>query len=213
MNIIALLGWKNSGKDTVAKYLKSNYRFTHLKFARYIKDAANSIFPNLPLTYNELQALDVPKGTNVTETYDHLDYWEIDKDTPREEFGGKTKRDVLIDLAKYLKSTYGDDIFVNNIHREIELLYEQNTNSNIVISDLRFMVEFDWLKTLKHNVIYFDIRKFPLDENIEIYTDYLKIVNTIVYDNSLNYKLLVNNGRSKPEFYKMIDNTMGSLKL
>lgn len=181
MNIIALLGWKNSGKDTIAKHLVKRYNFYHLKFAQYIKDAANAIFPNITLFESELSYLN---------ENNELAYWEIDKDTSKEEFGGRTKREVLIDLAKYLKSTYGDDIFVNNINREIELMYEQCPNLNIVISDLRFMVEFDWLRTLDFaQVYYFDITRNLLNNN-EIYTEYLQIKNLLL--NNSNYSEIYN---------------------
>lgn len=134
MSIILLCGYKRSGKDTFANHLDEEHGFKHFKISKPLKDAVKNLF-------------------NFTESQIEGDLKElIDKDfntTPREvmKFVGTNMFQYKI---QQLLPNIGRNFWVNKLIKELESSKEKN----IVISDLRFIHEYESLHSycIKHNI-------------------------------------------------------------
>lgn len=134
MSIILLCGYKSSGKDTFANHLEEEHGFKHFKISKPLKDALKILF-------------------NFTEAHLEGDLKEIvDKDlktTPREvmKFVGTNMFQYKI---QELLPNIGRNFWVNKLVKELESSKEKN----IVISDLRFIHEYETLHCygMKHNI-------------------------------------------------------------
>lgn len=168
--IICICGYKRSGKDTVANYIESKYGYEHKKIAYLVRESVKLIF--------NLTDIELEDNKEIV-----LKEWDT---TPRK-------------IMQWL----GTDIFqykieeiIPNLNRKFWIKrfiqdLEDNKN-NIVISDIRFIHEYDELKNRYKNikiikVINDNIAKVDLHEsetefnNIE--SDY------IIYNNSTIHHL------------------------
>lgn len=122
--IIGLTGKAGSGKDTVADYLARTYGFKKYSLASPIKQAIASMF-------------------NVSEEF--LDNRNL-KESPRPELCELSYRELAISLGsdwgrKAIKERFNKSLWI--------LLAEKNIDftKNIVIPDIRFQDEVDWLES------------------------------------------------------------------
>lgn len=116
MRIIALTGWSESGKDTVADILVSEYNFKKYAIASPLKDLCASLygFPR--------ELADTHEGKKTI--------WRVG-------YKNKTIREILLDTAILDRSRFGDDIYVNKILDQIS----SEKPSSVVITDLRYFTE------------------------------------------------------------------------
>jgi len=143
--LIGLVGRKFSGKDTLGLYLIKKYSFTRLAFADSLKNACKIIFG-----FSDSQI-----NGDLKETIDP--FWGH---TPREilqKVGTDLFRNKLSDLCKNISS----DIWIKNIERQLESI----DTTNIVITDVRFPNEVDFIK--KHGGITIKITRPNLIHNFE----------------------------------------------
>lgn len=105
--VIAITGGDRSGKTTLAEKLSNDLGWPVRSFAEPLKEAARILFG----------------------------YDDSFKDTIHPDFG-KTHRDLIIELATHLRSTYRDDFFA----RLMPIF------GNFIIDDLRFLVEYEHIK-------------------------------------------------------------------
>lgn len=128
--IIGLLGFIGSGKGTVGDILVEN-NFTPLSFAGVLKDAVSSIFG----WDRALLEGDSDESRVFRETVD--DFWSTKfrkPITPRyilQYFGTEVCREKLL-----------DDIWVSSLERRIQ------QHANVVITDVRFKNEINFLKSI-----------------------------------------------------------------
>jgi len=128
MNLIALVGFKGSGKDTAGRFLVNNYGYSSFSFAESLKDALASIF----CWDRELLEGVTEESRTWREAADP--WWSeklgIPNFTPR--------------LAMQLVGTnvfrqhFNTDIWILNIERKLSMLSE---NASVVICDGRFSNE------------------------------------------------------------------------
>lgn len=134
--IVGIAGDKNSGKDAVADRLVKKHDFYKRSLAQPLKDACKCLFG---FTDDQL------RGSN--------------KERPSEKWFGVTPgetlqfvgTDLLRNQMSKLKSEFGEDIFVRNFANWCE--DETNTKKLIVVPDVRFQNEVDYIRGQKGVVI------------------------------------------------------------
>lgn len=148
MTVIALSGWRMSGKDTVAEYLIREYGFIRVSFADALKERVAEAY-DVPLEYMHepgkkempLHQYPVIPGDPFCATIHDLLKAELKHGfwTPRALciLEGSTKRSVY--------SNYWVRTVVNQI--------QSDPDRNYVISDMRYATEADTLKLLLPGVI------------------------------------------------------------
>lgn len=122
--IIGILGAKNSGKNTVANYLISNYNFTKIAYADPVKDICSILFG----WNRELLEGDTDESRNWREIIDV--YWE-----EKLKIKGFTPRLAL--------TLVGTDIFREHLNQNIwvDSLIKKIKDKNYVVTDCRHIRE------------------------------------------------------------------------
>ena len=178
--IIAICGYKRSGKDTIAEYLTKNYNYNHYKITDKLRKIVQLLF--------NLNDNDYEKNKEKIDNR-----WNI---TPRKmmQFIGTEVfqykiQELLPDIGRdfWIKSLLSDKL-LNNI---------KNNDHKIVISDLRFIHEYENLKKLNIPFIVIKVTNNRI-KNIDNHvseTEHLKI--------PINYEIK-NNG-SLEELYNNIN--------
>lgn len=153
MKIIGLTAKKGSGKDTFADYLVKNHGYIKLSFAQYIKESAKVLF----------QWTDDDFEQDKKEIKD--EYWNI---SPREflqQFGTDFLRNFLHILNSEELKIYNNtkivlcgkkkfSFHIKRLNLHITELYKINSvNNKIVISDIRFEDEYEYVKKLGGTII------------------------------------------------------------
>jgi hypothetical protein len=130
--IIAICGYKRSGKDTIAKYLVKKYNYKHLKITYKLKESIKLLFD---LTDNDLE---LDKKEDIDKKWD-VSPRDIMQFLGTDVFQYKIQ-ELLPNMGKnfWIKS-FLSDILINNLNKK---------NYKIVISDLRFIHEYEELKKL-----------------------------------------------------------------
>ena len=183
--IIAVCGYKRSGKDTIAKYLNKKYNYKHLKITYKLKECLKLLFD---LRDHELE----------TDKKDKINKkWNV---TPRKlmQFIGTEIfqykiQEILPDIdKKFWIKTFLTDSLVNNLRNKKDF--------HIVISDIRFIHEYEELKKLNIpiSVIKVTNDNIMIDSNEELHISEREFIK-IPYD-----KEILNNS-SFDDMYKKID--------
>jgi hypothetical protein len=118
--IIGLIGYAQSGKDTVAKILVDNYGFTRVAFADKIRELLHEVNP----------VVGTIRLNDIVDEYG----WDIAKQKPE-------VRELLQNLGVGARKLFGDKFWV---HQAIGSIAE--AHPNIVVTDVRFTNEADTLK-------------------------------------------------------------------
>lgn len=124
--LIGILGYKFSGKDTVADYLVKKYNYTKVSFAQPLKDICKILFN---FTDEQLYG-------NKKEDLDNK--WGI---SPRQAFqfiGTEVFRDKIHELLPNIKDNFWLTLCLDN--------YKNNKNKT-VIADVRFQNEIDTIRS------------------------------------------------------------------
>ena len=183
-NIIAICGYKQTGKDTIANHLVNEYGYTHYKITNKLRDVIQLLF--------DLNNNDYEKNKEVIN-----DKWGI---TPRKmmQFIGTDLfqykiQELLpnIDRKFWIKTLLTDEL-VNKINNE---------NFKIVISDLRFIHEYTEL-------LNFDIKVLKVTNNRITHND------THISENEflqIPYNYEIKNNTDLKDLYEEINKTMKSL--
>lgn len=136
--IIAFAGYKQSGKDTCAKYLIDKYGFSQYSFALPLKEGVKAFFG-----WSNEQVND----PILKETVDP--YYGVSPRYILQIFGTEVMRQFIPSLSPEFKEKMGGDFWVNRFKQFISV----NSNKNIVLSDLRFQNELDAVHSLGGQVI------------------------------------------------------------
>lgn len=147
MKIIAISGLIGSGKDTVAEYLVDKKGFRRESFAASLKDAVAMVFGwDRTLLEGQTQAARVWR--------EQVDVWWAN----RLNIPHLTPRWVLqywgTDVCR---RNFHEDIWIASLEKKLE-----SSQQNTVISDVRFLNEFEMLK--KFNAITVWIKRHPLPD-------------------------------------------------
>jgi hypothetical protein len=183
--IIAVCGYKRSGKDTIAKYLNKKYNYKHLKITYKLKECLKLLFD---LRDHELET---DKKEKINKK------WNV---TPRKlmQFIGTEIfqykiQEILPDIdKKFWIKTFLTDSLVNNLRNKKDF--------HIVISDIRFIHEYEELKKLNIPISIIKVTNdnIMIDSNEELHISEREFIK-IPYD-----KEILNNS-SFDDMYKKID--------
>lgn len=127
--IIALLGWKGSGKTYLAKHLEANYGFKHLAFADPLKKIISDLF-------------NIDRKILDGETEETRILKELPLKKLSEIFGREiTPRNLMTGIGMAMRS-WDENVWVNLLEMKIDELH----NKDIVVSDVRLKNEINMLE-------------------------------------------------------------------
>lgn len=133
--IIGVSGRIGNGKDTVAEYLQSAYGFKNVKFARKLKDSVYILNPYVRVTGLSVLARLGFENTTFVRFQDLIDCVG-EEDAKLEEEVRRLYQVFGTDVGRV---QYGEDFWVEQM--------ELPNDSNVVISDLRFDNEAEFVKS------------------------------------------------------------------
>jgi len=188
MKIIGLTALKGAGKDTMADFLVSNNKFVKISFAQFMKDASKILFDWTDEHFEHDNKEIIDK------------YWGISPRQFLQNFGTEFLRglsqlnstSLCIYNSSILKGNFSFHIKRLNLH--INKLYKNKIN-NIVITDIRFQDEFDFIKQLGGIIV-----KINRDISSNEYSNHL----SETFINDFKEDFIIYNNSSKEEFYKHI---------
>lgn len=136
-NVIAICGAKRSGKDVLAKYIIEKYGFKKLSFAEPLKKAVKELF-----NFNDIQVgIDEENALgNEKEIIDKR--WGISPRKALQFFGTEIMQYSIDKLIPNTNRCFLADILLSHISDD-----KNGTTNNYVISDLRFLHEYNKLKS------------------------------------------------------------------
>ena len=137
-NIIAICGAKRSGKDVLAKLLINKYNYEKLSFAEPLKKAVKELF-----NFNDIQ-VGIDEENAIGNEKDIIDdRWGITPRKALQYFGTEIMQYKMNELIPNINRGFFADILLSKIVK----------NKNYVISDLRFLHEYEKIKGLNILII------------------------------------------------------------
>ena len=176
MERIGLIGTKGSGKDTLADYLVNTKGFVKYSFAKPVKDISKILFN---LSEEQLYG-------NLKETID--DKIGISPRVIFQRLGTEFGQDLIYKLFPELK------IKKNTWLKLFDLFLEKNKDKNIVIADVRFVHEINYLKKLNFNIIKIYRKDSLIDNHVS------------EKQNDLYYDFNIENNDSKEDLFSKYNN-------
>jgi hypothetical protein len=137
-NIIAICGAKRSGKDVLCKYLTKKYEYKKLYFAEPLKKAVKELF-----NFTDIQVGIDEENANGDEKDNIDERWGISPRKALQYFGTEIMQYKINELIPNANRGFFADILLSQI---VE-------NEKYVISDLRFLHEYEKIKDLNIIVI------------------------------------------------------------
>lgn len=181
--IIAITGYKQSGKDTIADYLIKQYGFSKKSFATPIKEAVKEVFGWSEEHVNGAlkEVIDPEWGVSPRQ----MMQW-----VGTEAFQMYIQRDFPL-----YSETIGRGLWVKKLCRDIDIA---NTSKNIVIPDLRFYHEYEELR--KYGVFILKVQRDNVDQN-DVHLSEREIENIPV-------EVIIENNTTYEELYEGVDTCM-----
>jgi hypothetical protein len=187
--IIAICGAKRSGKDILAEHLVKKYNYERVSFATPLKLAVKSLF-NFD---DEQVGIGVDSGSNKKDIIDTN--WGITPRTALQFVGTEIMQDKIQEILPNIKKNF----FANTLKNYIKDRITENEEQKFVISDLRFIHEFEMLYTIskiqKEDIVIIRVIR-PYSSNSRVDTEDTQNTHvseleymTIPYD-----IILINNG-------------------
>lgn len=182
MVLIGLMGIKGSGKTSAALYLMKQYGFIEKSFAECLKRACQELF-----LLSDSQVF----GT------------QEEKETPDDRWFGCTPRKMLqfvgTDLLRNNLNTImpglGNDIFIHHFKLWYESEIKKNPNLCVVVSDVRFQNEIDFIQKIGGFVI--KINRPSVMTN-DMHSSEMELQSITTYD-----YLIENTGTLEDFYYKI----------
>ena len=120
MVLIGLIGFKNSGKDTVADYLVRQHGFRKYAFADPVKEICKIMF-----------------RLDLEQLHDPVRKEQLD------ERWGMTPRTMMQKVGTdMIRNMWGEDFWVRNMNARVP----SHGSDRVVVSDVRFRNEADWIQ-------------------------------------------------------------------
>lgn len=133
--IIAICGAKRSGKDVLAEHLVGKYNYERIAFAEPLKHAIKTLF-NFD---DEQVGIGKDTGTGKKDAFDER--WGITPRAALQFFGTEVMQEKIQELLPDIKRNF----FANTLKNYIKTKMEANEEQRFVISDLRFLHEYEVL--------------------------------------------------------------------
>lgn len=127
--LIGLSGRPRTGKDTVAKYLISKYKYRRYGPSVRVKDTAAIMF-DVPREYFD--------DDNMKDQIDP--FWGITYRQMAQKVGKESSRDV-----------FGDDIWMRHVEKQLLTL---DSAYGFILADIRYASEIKWIKEHGGDVYY-----------------------------------------------------------
>lgn len=151
-HVIGITGPKRSGKDTSASYIHDMFGYEVLSFAEPMK---NILCTTFGIT---LETLDYIKNNTDVCTVDCMEYIGEDL-TGQADYHTKFSTDMRKILQRFgtdaMKKYFGEDVWANKLVHSA-LHWDMDT---VVISDLRYMNEYQCLKEYAENLTIIRLHK------------------------------------------------------
>tara|TARA_B110000211_G_C14004715_1_gene520243 strand:+ start:132 stop:716 length:585 start_codon:yes stop_codon:yes gene_type:complete len=190
--IIAICGYNRSGKDTIANYLEKNYNYKHLKITYKLKECIKLLFD---LTDNDLE-LDKKEDINKK--------WKVSPRHMMQFIGTDIFQYKIQELLPGIDKKFWINTFLND---PLVSKLKKNDKFNIVISDLRFIHEYEELKKLNIPILILKVinDNIIIDENISLHISNIEFLNI-----PINYE--INNSGDLKYLYNQIDYIINNYK-
>lgn len=133
--IIAICGAKRSGKDVLAEHLVRKYNYERIAFAEPLKHAIKTLF-NFD---DEQVGIGEDTGTCKKDALDER--WGITPRAALQFFGTEVMQEKIQELLPDIKRNF----FANTLKNYIKTRMDANEGQRFVISDLRFLHEYEVL--------------------------------------------------------------------
>ena len=174
--VIALCGLARSGKDTIAEYLVNTHGYTRVAYADIMKDMLCDTFN---IYREELDAFKNDSNStiavlDVNQSADFVKYNLLKV----------TFRNILENFGQMMKKHFGENVWsallIDKINAEVI-----NGNTKIVISDLRFLIEYTDLRGT-----FMDLHIMEVNRGLKPSTqhpaenEYLSIPKDLIVDNT-----------------------------
>lgn len=147
ISIIAICGEKRSGKDVLAQHLVDNYGYTKISFADPLKKIVKTLF-----NFTDIQAGIDEKNCMGHEKDTVDDKWGISPRQALQFFGTEVLQYKIQELLPGIKRNFFAESLISRIN------LEDNDNKKYVISDLRFLHEYEKIKEYSHKFNILTIR-------------------------------------------------------
>jgi len=162
--LIGICGKKRSGKDILANYLCNNYSFTNEKISEDLKNIIKILFgfTDNQLESNEKEDIDKSWGVSPRQTMKFI--------------GTEIMQYKIQELLPNIKRNFWINSFIKK--------HIENQTNNIVISDLRFLHEYEALK--KYNIYIIRLER-DLENNEDNHiseTEFLNIPPDVILSNN-----------------------------
>ena len=200
MNIIGMCGKGGSGKDTVADYLVDNYGYHRVAAADAMKE---DLCRYLDMDLNTLESIKNKKIDLIdTEEKDHVSLLG-------EKVGEFSIRRFLqlygMDMRYRISDTYWLSTSIDNKIHELELKFGA-TDNNIVVSDVRFEIEYDFIKKHGGKVFYIEGRTGLTEEESKHVSE--QFVNTTARDKC---DMVIDNSQTIDDLYIKVKELMNDI--
>ena len=172
--IIAICGEKRSGKDVLAEHLVSNHGYTKISFADPLKRVVKSLF-----NFSDIQ-VGIDEKNSIGHEKDTIDdRWGISPRQALQFFGTEVLQYKIQELLPEIQR----DFFAKSL---ISLMDADGTNNTkYVISDLRFLHEYEKIKEYSHisDILIIRVRRPEIAQNTESTDNTSKHVSETEYLN------------------------------
>ena len=184
MQIIGLCGNKGSGKDTFANYLVKTEGYIKVAFADYIREALKILFD-----WNEDNFTQELKEKND-------EYWKVSPRKMMQELGTEFLRFHCANLMSQdfnlpNGDSYSSSFHIKRLNKDINKFFKDNNDVKIIISDIRFQDEVDYVKKIGGTVIKInrELEKNNFSTHAsEIHIDNLKSIDiNLMNDQNLSH--------------------------
>jgi dephospho-CoA kinase len=187
--IIAICGAKRSGKDVLAKHLVSKYNYERVAFADPLKVAVKGLF-----NFDDDQVgIGEDMGTGRKDIVDEK--WGITPRTALQFFGTEIMQEKIQEILPNIKKNF----FANTLKNYIKSRLNDNEGQKFVISDLRFIHEFEMLYTIskiqKEDIVIIRvIRPYSSISNSDTKENESSHISELEYTRIPYDIILINNG-------------------
>jgi len=184
--IIALCGYKGSGKDTAAEYLVTKYKYNHYKISEKLKEVIKLLF--------NLDDNDLEKNKDEIN-----DKWGIEPRKIMQFIGTDMFQYKLQELFPTIeKSFWIKSLFTDELINKIK-----NEDHRVVISDLRFLHEYNLISNIYVSYSILKVQNSNLEKND-------KHISENEFNNIPINDVILNN-TNKQQLYNNIDHIAFSM--